>query len=258
MSALCRVSPLPFVSPRRRSSLVQASCLCDSPRCFVPLRVSLFSPSAPDSYFSLLSCSDDVRAGSSGFLLLLLMPLHRIEASLINQLPHGRQQNIFTYGASFGLLAPRLYNPLSNYFYLIWLCRPPSSLSRLVRSAGLSPAAAIDWNISGCLFDETSRSKPQGWTLENVPLRSESFFFLTVLFFFFSNKDAKTSFHLQITAAALLRWYHMNAYVTQHVNGGIVSEILGSSAWSVRWTRRTLYFWIYLVLCYCIFPLHVK
>lgn len=189
MSALCRVSPLPFVSPRRRSSLVQASCLCDSPRCFVPLRVSLFSPSAPDSYFSLLSCSDDVRAGSSGFFLLLLMPLHRIEASLINQLPQGRQQNIFTYSASFGLLAPRLYNPLSNYFYLIWLCRPPSSLSRLVRSAGLSPAAAIDWNISGCLFDETSRSKPQGWTLENVPLRSESFFFFnSVVFFLFEQR----------------------------------------------------------------------
>lgn len=177
------------------SSLVQASCLCDSPRCFVPLRVSLFSRTAPDSYFSLLSCSDDVRAGSSGFLLLLLMPLHGIEASLINQLPQGQQQNIFTYGASFGLLVPSLYNLLSNYFYLIWLCWPSSSLSHLVRSAGLPPAAPIDWNIFGCLFDETLRSKASRLNLGKCSVEEwKLFFFAQCCFFSFRTKMLKHPF----------------------------------------------------------------
>ena len=222
VSALCRSRRFLLSHLDVGSCLVQASCTCDSPWCFVPLRVFTFHFHRPWFllFFALLCWWHQSRKQRG--LLLLLMPLHRIEASLISrtlQLPQGQQQNLFTYSASF---VPRLYNLLSSHFYLIWLYRPSSSLSRPVRSAGLSPAAAID--IFRCLFDDTSRSEPQGWTLENVRSRTESFFFFffpMFFFFFFFKKNNKKFFHLPISPAVLLKWSHMNAYVTQYVNGGI-------------------------------------
>ena len=216
------VSPLPFVSPRRRQL----------PRSgFLYLWFTLvFCPSS-GFYFSLPP------PVVLTFLCSLVLMTSEQEAAGPPASANATPQNWSFIDKSDVAASPR--TTTKPLYIQCFLCSQAvqspfkSFLFNLIVQAFFIfiSSCSLGWTLARCgnrHFQMSFRWHFQVWasrlnlgkcSVENWKL---FFFFFQCCFFFFSlNKDAKTSFPLPISAAVLLKWSHMNAYVTQYVNGGI-------------------------------------